>query len=113
MEKQVVGTEKQMISPQYLYDHPERFGGIMSFGKRSGHPDYPVILFRLMKQIFPDFPRKLASSMLGYIVMTEDHKPTIYFGKDVAELIEIPEEIFEELKEIYIDNLRKNEKKKK
>jgi len=90
-------TDK-MISPQYLYEHPERFGGIMAVGKKSGHSDYPVILFNLMKKMFPDFPEKLAESMRDYIVTTKDGKQAIFFGGDVVDLYEIPDEVYNEIK---------------
>lgn len=90
-------TEK-MISPQYLYDHPERFGGIMSVGKISGHPEYPVGVFKLMKNMFPDFPEKLAKDMKEFIVTTNDRRPAIFFGDDIVDLFEIPDEIYEEIK---------------
>lgn len=90
-------TEK-LISPRFLYEHPERFGGIMAVGKKNNHPDYPVTLFRLMKKMFPDFPEKLAESMKGYIVTTKDGKPAIFFGGDIVDLYEIPDEVYNEIK---------------
>jgi len=90
---------ENMISPQEIYDDPGRFGGILSVGKKNGHPEYPVSVFGLMKKLFPDFPKKLATSMNGYIVMTKDNKPAILFGDKIVEVVEIPDEIFEEIKE--------------
>lgn len=89
----------RMISPQAIYDDPGRFGGISSVGKNSGHSEYPVSVFRLMKKMFSDFPKKLAISLNGYIVMTKDDKPAILFGDKIVEVVEIPDEIFEEIKE--------------
>ena len=103
---------ESMISPQFLYEHPERFGGVLSEGKKSDHPEYPISVFKLMKKMFPDFPKKLAISMKEYIMMTKEDKPAILFGDKVVELIEIPDEIFEEIKEIHLDHLRKSERKK-
>ena len=94
-----------MISPQQIYENPEKFGGVLSAGKKSDHPEYPVSVFRLMKKMFPDFPKKLAISMKEYIVMTKENKPAILFGDKVVEIIEIPDEIFEEINEIYLDHL--------
>jgi hypothetical protein len=88
---------KSMISPQKVYENPEKFGGILKVGKKNGHPEYPINVFELMIKIFPDFPKKLAASMEGYIVMTKDNKPAILFGDKVVELIEIPDEIFKEI----------------
>lgn len=87
-----------MISPQKLYENPEKFGGIMALGAISGHNDYPVNVFNLVKRMHPDFSERLASSMKEYIVMTKDNKPAIFFGKDTVNLIEIPDEIYEEIK---------------
>lgn len=89
---------EKMISPQHLYEHPERFGGIMSIGKKSEHSEYPITVFRLMKKMFPDFPEKLAENMKEFIMTTKDGKVGIFFGNDTVELLEIPDEIYEEIK---------------
>lgn len=89
---------EKLISPRFLYEHPERFGGIMVVGKKNNQPDYPVSLFRLMKNLFPDFPEKLAENMREYIVTTKDGKPAIFFGEDVVDLYIIPDEIYDEIK---------------
>lgn len=89
---------EKLISPQYLYDHPERFGGVIVVGKKSEHHDYSVSLFRFMKKMFPDFPEKLAGSMKEYIVQTKDGKPAIFFGGDMVDLYEIPDEVYDEIK---------------
>lgn len=90
---------ENMISPQYLYDHPERFGGMLGIGKKTGHPEYPVNVFRLMKKIFPDFPKKLAESMKEYIITTKEGKAAILFGDDIVDLFEIPDEVYDDIKE--------------
>lgn len=94
-------TEK-MISPQYLYEHPERFGGIMSIGKNSGNPEYPITVFNFMKKMFPDFPEKLAKDMKEFIVMIKEDKAGIFFGDDTVELLEVPDDIYNEIKRFLI-----------
>lgn len=89
---------EKMISPRYLYEHPERFGGIMAVGKKSGNTDYPTALFKFMKRLFPDFPEKLADSIKEYVVMTKDGKAAVFFGDDVVDLYEVPDEVYEEIK---------------
>ena len=89
---------ENMISPKHLYEHPERFGGIMRIGKKSGHPEYAINVFIFMKNVYPDFPKKLAEEMKDYIIMT-NNKPAIFFGDNVVELMEIPDYIYEDIKE--------------
>ena len=90
-------TEK-MISPLSIYKNPERFFGVIIAGKKNGQLDYPIVVFDLMKRLFPDFPEKLAKSMKAYIMGTKDERPVIFFVKETREYIQIPDEIYEEIK---------------
>lgn len=92
-------TEK-LVSPLSIYKNPESFVGVIIAGKANGQLDYPVVVLNLMKKLFPDFPEKLARSMKEYIVTTKDGKMCVLFGKDVVDVCEIPDEIYEELKKI-------------
>lgn len=89
---------EKMISPREIYEHPEKFGGVLSSGERSGNSEYANSVYRLMKKMHTDFPEKLAESMKGFIVEGKDGKHGIFFGRDKVSFCEIPSEIYEEIK---------------
>ncbi len=90
-------TEK-MVSPLSIYKSPESFCGVIVAGNKNRQLDYPVIVFNMMKRLFPDFPEKLAKNMKEYIVKTKDGRPAILFGKDSVNIYEIPDKIYGEIK---------------
>lgn len=95
---------EKMISPRDIYEHPEKFGGVLNSGRKSGNSEYASSVYRLMKKMYADFPEKLAVSMKGFILNTKDGKHGIFFGNDesnIADFCEIPDEIYDNIKKFF------------
>jgi len=95
---------EKFISPKGIYEDPSKFAGIIKTGAKNGHPEYPVIIFNLMKKLYPEFKEKLGFSMKGYVTIGKDGKPYVFITKDgkndvYVEPFEVPSEIYDQIKE--------------